>query len=43
MREKERVRQERDHLLTGDAEISSETFFPCTALFRMWMKPSNSS
>ena len=41
----EGVRQETEEkcLLTGDAETSSETSFPCTALFRMWMKPSNSS
>ena len=42
----EGVRQEREPkkcLLTGDAGTSSETSFPCTALFRIWMKPSNSS
>ena len=31
------------HLLTGDDGTSSETFFPCTALFRIWMKPRNSA
>ena len=42
------VRQEtgernKKSLLTGDAGTSSETSFPCTALFKMWMNPSNSS